>query len=183
MNGGVTNVERRLTGAFSAATFVAWHCCLHQPLERRATMRNLFISLAVGASALAVAAPAAAQPYSQPYARPQGQWVAPSYRYAPYNYGYGYNGYNFVRSMQGRVQRIRGDIRNMEMRRILSYREARRLDNEARAVERRIYQSPRGGIRPAEARGIENRIRKLEVHVMREANDWNRRAGHYRRYW
>jgi hypothetical protein len=140
------------------------------------TMRNVLISLAAAVSVAAVAAPATAQPYGNitPYA-------APVYNYTPYNYGRGYNGYAFVQQMQARVQRIRADIRNMEMRRILSVREARSLDKEARAVERRIYKSPRGGIRPAEARGIENRIRNLEIRVSREARDWNNRPGHYRR--
>jgi hypothetical protein len=140
-------------------------------------MRKFLISIAAAASVAAIAAPAAAQPYGNltPYA-------APVYNYSPYNYGRGYNSYAFVRQMQSRVQRIRADIRNMEVRRILSVREARSLDREARAVERRIYRAPRNGIRPAEARGIENRIRNLEIRVSREARDWNGRVGHYRRY-
>jgi hypothetical protein len=139
-------------------------------------MRKVLISLAAAASAAAIAAPASAQPHGNltPYA-------APVYNFSPYNYGRGYNGYAFVQQMQARVQRIRSDIRNMEMRRILSPREARNLDKEARAVERRIYRAPRGGIRVAEARGIENRIRNLEIRVSREARDWNGRPGHYRR--
>ena len=139
-------------------------------------MRKVLISVAAAASVAAIAAPASAQPYGNmtPYA-------APVYNYAPYNFGRGYNGYAFVQQMQARVQRIRADIRNMEIRRILSPREARSLDNEARAVQRRIYRAPRGGIRPAEARGIENRIRNLEIRVSREARDWNGRPGHYRR--
>jgi hypothetical protein len=133
-------------------------------------MRKFVISLAAAASALAFAAPASAQ------------WVVPTYRYAPYNYAYGYNGLAFAHAMQARVQRIRYDIRNMAARRILSYREARSLDYEARTIERRIYRAPRNGIRPAEARGIENRIRRLERHVAREARDWDGRIGRYRRY-
>jgi hypothetical protein len=141
------------------------------------TMRRVLISLAAAASVAAIAAPATAQPYGNltPYA-------APAYNYSPYNYGRGYNGFAFVQQMQARVQRIRADIRNMEVRRILSPREARSLDREARAVQQRIYKAPRGGIRVAEARGIENRIRNLEIRVSREARDWNGRAGHYRRY-
>jgi hypothetical protein len=140
------------------------------------TMRKVLISLAAAVSVAAVAAPAAAQPHGNltPYA-------APVYNYSPYNYGRGYNGYAFVQQMQARVQRIRADIRNMEMRRILSVREARSLNKEARAIERRIYKAPRGGVRASEARGIENRIRSLEIRVSREARDWNGRVGHYRR--
>jgi hypothetical protein len=132
-------------------------------------MRKIFLSVAAAAAALSFAAPAAAQ------------WAPPVYRYQPYNYGYGYNGIAFARSMADRVQRIRGDIRNMEARRILSYREARSLDNDARSIQRRIFNASRNGIQPGEARNIENRIRRLEIRITREANDWNRRPGH-RRY-
>jgi hypothetical protein len=83
--------------------------------------------------------------------------------------------------MQARVQRIRADIRVMDARRILSNREARSLDNEARQIERRIYTASRNGIQPREARNVERRIRNLEIRVQREATDWNSRAGH-RRY-
>jgi hypothetical protein len=134
-------------------------------------MRKVLISLAAAASAITVAAPASAQV----------TWQIPTYRYAPYNYNYRYSGVAFAQQMQQRVQRIRYDIRNMESRRILSNREARRLDNDARSIERRIYRAPRGGVRPAEARGIENRIRNLEIRIAREASDWDRRARRYRR--
>jgi hypothetical protein len=132
-------------------------------------MRKFLISVAAAASAVAFAAPASAQ------------WVAPTYRYAPYNYGHGYNGMAFVRAMQARVQHVRADIRTMQARRIISWSEARRLENEARTVERRIFKASRNGLRPAEAPGIENRVRKLERHVALEARDRNGRPGHYRR--
>ena len=133
-------------------------------------MRKILVSIAAGAAALGFAAPASAQ------------WAPPVYRYAPYNYGHGYSGHAFARSMADRVQRIRGDIRVMESRRILSHREARSLDADARAIQRRIFNASRNGIQPGEARNIENRIRRLEIRVSREANDWNNRAGHHRRY-
>ena len=133
-------------------------------------MRKFLIPIVAAASALTIAAPAAAQ------------WAPPVYHYAPYNYGRGYNGYSFAHSMMSRVQRIRGDIRALESRRIVSVREARALDNEARSVERRIYRASRNGIQPGEARNVENRIRRLEYRIHREATDWNNRPGHYRRY-
>lgn len=132
-------------------------------------MRKLLFSVIAAASTLAVAAPASAQ------------WAPPVYRYQPYNYNSGFNFHNYARSMQARVQRVRGDIRNMDARRILSNREARSLDNQARNIERRIYMASRNGIQPYEARNLENRIRNLEVRVSREATDWNNRPGH-RRY-
>jgi hypothetical protein len=132
-------------------------------------MRKFVISLAAAASTLAFAAPASAQ------------WVPPVYRYQPYNFGYGFSGINFARAMEGRVQRIRGDIRAMEFRRILGRAEARSLDNQARNLQRRIYRASRFGINPIEARSVEIGIRRLEVRVAREAADWDRRPG-YRRY-
>jgi hypothetical protein len=133
-------------------------------------MRKFLIPIVAAASALAVAAPASAQ------------WAPPVYRYAPYNFGYGYNGFNFARSMANRVQRIRNDIRALEVRRIVSFREARSLDGEARSIQRRIFTASRNGIQPGEARNVENRIRRLEYHIQREASDWNGRPGGHRRY-
>ncbi len=128
-------------------------------------MRKFLIPFVAAASVLAVAAPAAAQ------------WAPPAYRYQQYNYGYGYNGFNFARSMEARVQRIRGDIRKMQERRILSWNEARGLENEAASIQRRIYGASRNGIQPGEARNVENRIQRLEYRVSREASDWNGRSG------
>ena len=142
-------------------------------------MRKVLISLAAAASAIAVAAPASAQVYGN-----LGVWVSPTYNYSPYNYGYGYNSMAFVQQMQARVQRIRYDVRTMQSRRMLSWNEARGLDNQARSIENRIYRAPRGGVRVAEARNIERQIRNLERRVAREARDWDNRYGHrnHRRY-
>jgi hypothetical protein len=131
-------------------------------------MRKFLIPIAVGASALCVAAPATAQ------------WAPPVYRYAPYHFGSGFSGFHFARSMQARVQRIRADIRAMAVRRMLSPSEARALDREARALERRIFRASRFGINPVEARSLEFQIRHLEVRVAREASDWDRRPGRHR---
>jgi hypothetical protein len=133
-------------------------------------MRKLLLPIVAAASALTVAAPAAAQ------------WAPPVYRYTPYNYGRGYSGIRFAQSMQARVQRIRADIRNLEVRRIVSYREARALDNEARSIERKVYRSTGNGIQPGEARNIERRIQRLEYRISREASDRNNRPNRYRRH-
>jgi hypothetical protein len=133
-------------------------------------MRKFLIPIAAAASMLAVAAPAAAQ------------WAPPVYQYNPYNYGNGFRGMNFARSMQSRVERIRADIRTMAMRRILSVREARSLDNQARSLQHRIFRASRNGIRAGEARSLENQIFNLQRRVAREANDWNNRYGRQRRY-
>jgi hypothetical protein len=133
-------------------------------------MRKFLIPIAAAASALTIAAPATAQ------------WAPPVYRYQPYNYGYGFNGFNFARSMQTRVQRIRSDIRALQARRILSFGEARSLDNQARNLQFRIFRASRNGIQPGEARSLENQIRNLEFRVQREATDFNNRPGYRRHY-
>lgn len=131
-------------------------------------MRKFLVPVVAGIAALSVAVPASAQ------------WAPPVYRYQPYNYGYGYNGFNFARSMESRVQRLRNDIRNMQERRILSWQEARNLDRQANNLQHRIYRASRNGIQPGEARRVENQIRNLEYRISREAQDWNGRVGHYR---
>jgi hypothetical protein len=129
-------------------------------------MRKFLISIVAAASTLAVAAPASAQ-----------TWAPPSYRYQAYNFGYGFNGHNFARSMESRVQRLRNDIHVMDSRRVLSNREARSLDNQAARLQNRIYRASRNGIQPYEARSVENQIRNLEYRISREATDWNNRYG------
>lgn len=137
-------------------------------------MRKFLIPIVAAGSALAFAPPAAAQ---------YVQWAPPVYQYNPYNFGYGFNGINFARSMESRVQRVRMDIRVMRDRRVLSRGEARSLDNQARRLQDRIFRASRFGINAYEARSLENQIFNLQRRVAREANDWDRRYGrHYRRY-
>ena len=131
-------------------------------------MRKLLIPIVAAASALAIAAPASAQ------------WAPPVYRYQPINYGYGFSYHAFAQQMENRVQRVRNDIRVMEGRRILSWREGRSLEQQAANLQRRIYRSSRNGIQPGEARRLEAQIRNLEFRVQREATDWNGRPGGYR---
>lgn len=133
-------------------------------------MRKFLVPIVAAASTLAIAAPASAQ-----------AWAPPVYNYQPYYYGHGFNHFNFARSMQSRVERIRRDIRQMEYRRILSPRETRSLEWQASNLQGRIYRASRNGIQPYEAQRLENQIRRLEYRVSREATDWNRRPG-YGRY-
>jgi len=128
-------------------------------------MRKYLIILATAASALAIATPASAQ------------WAPPVYRYAPYDYGSAFSGHRFAASMEGRVQRLRADIRALEVRRIVSRSEARSLDMQARNLQRRIFVASRNGIGPREARNLEWGIRNLERRIQREASDWNNRPG------
>ena len=132
-------------------------------------MRKIFLSIAMAASALAVAAPASAQ------------WTPPVYNYAPYNYGGAFNGHRFAASMETRVQRLRTDIRALEVRGILSRSEGRSLQSQAQNLQRRIYFASRNGIQPREARNLEFGIRNLENRISREARDWNNRPNRNRR--
>ena len=133
-------------------------------------MRKFLIPIVAAASTLAIAAPAAAQ------------WAPPVYNYQPYNYGRGWNFHEYARSMEMRVQRVRNDIRQLQARRILSWQEARSLENQAADIQRRIYRKSRNGIQPGEARQLENQIRNLEYRVSREARDWNNRPNRRHRY-
>ena len=137
-------------------------------------MRKFLIPIVAAGSALAFAAPASAQ-----YAR---HWVPPVYNYQPYNYGNGWSYHAFANSMQQRVERVRRDIRAMQAQRILSWGEARSLEQQAANIQRHIYNRSRNGIQPNDARVLERQIRNLEFRVQREARDWNNRPNRGRRY-
>ena len=128
-------------------------------------MRKYLIPIVAGVSVVAMAAPASAQ-----YARPVD-------RYRGYNQGYGFDG----RGLQIRVDRVREQIRRLEERRVLSFREGRSLEYQAMDLQRRIARASGNGIQPGEARRLEEGIRRLEYRVQREATDLNNRPG-YRRY-
>jgi hypothetical protein len=134
-------------------------------------MLKFLIPVAVAATALTVAAPAAAQYAPRPYN---------GYGYDR-GYGQGFEG-PFAQRLSERVHRVQRQIRDLEYRRLLSPREARYLESEARDLERSIYRDSRNGIQPGEAQRIEERLRRLEYRVQREASDFNNRPGGYRRY-
>ena len=132
-------------------------------------MRKFLIPAVVALSALAAASPAAAQYYpGQPY---PGQG-------APYGNAYGYHN-NQGRGLEVRLQRIRNDIRQLDRRNVISNREARSLDNEARNLQLRVRQIAWNGINPREGIEVERRINRLQDRIRREANDRNGRAGAY----
>ena len=141
-------------------------------------MRTFLISLAAAASALAVATPAPAQYYPQPqgygYGQPQGYgYGQQAYGYGQQGYGYN-NGYGQVHSLQMRINMIQRQIDQLDRRNVLSNREARRLRDESRELERRLAQVSRYGLDPRERQNIEIRIARLEQRVRYEANDGNR---------
>ncbi|MEO7602724.1 MAG: hypothetical protein ABIS39_05610 [Sphingomicrobium sp.] len=151
-------------------------------------MRRVTMTLVAAGAAIAFAAPASAQYYPAPtYGQAGYGYQQPGYGYQQPGYAnqgnwlFNFRDQRYVRMMQDRVQRIRHDIRQMGAMRILSYREVRDLDRDARLIQDRINRYARFGVGPNEARKIDNRVRRLEMRVMREANDWNRRPG-TRRY-
>ena len=117
-------------------------------------MRKFLISAAVAATALTAAAPAAAQ-----WAQPQG-------------YGYGYNGnYGQVRRLDARIDSVQRQIVRLDRRNILSNREAARLRDDARELERRLHNSARNGLSQREAYNIERGIQRIEYRLQRDARD------------
>jgi len=127
-------------------------------------MRKYLISIAAGVSVIAMAAPASAQ-----YAPRVDRY----HRYDPAAFD--------GRGLQVRVDRIRQQIRRLEVQRILSAREGRSLENQAGNLQRRIFMASRNGIQPGEARRLNDDVRRLEYRVQREATDFNNRPDH-RRY-
>ncbi len=125
-------------------------------------MRKFVISLAAAGAALAIATPAAAQYY-------------PGQQYgAPYGNAYGYNNNGHIRSLQVRIDRLQRQISQLDRRNILTNREARRLRDESRDLERRLYSNARNGLSPREAQNIEYRIARLEQRIRYEATDGRR---------
>ena len=127
-------------------------------------MRKFLVSAAIAASTLVAAAPAAAQ------------WAPPQ----PQGYGYGYNqNYGQVRRLQARIDQLQRQIRHLDRRNILSEREASRLRNESRELERRLRYGASNGLNGREAYNIERGIQRLEVRIQRDARDGNRYGNHY----
>ena len=123
-------------------------------------MRKVFISVVAATSALAFAAPASAQNYP-------GQQ-------APYGNAYGYNNYGQVRRLQAQIDQVQRHISRLDRRNILSEREANRLRNESRDIERQLRYMARNGLNPNEANSIHYRINRLEQRIAYEARDGNR---------
>jgi len=125
-------------------------------------MRKFLISTALMASTLAVAAPAAAQ------------WAQP----VPQGYAYGYDNHGQARRLEVRVAQIRREIQQLDRRDILSNREARRLDEQARNLQQRVRYIGQNGIDRRERYAVERQIAQLEQRIQREASDGNRRTGY-----
>ena len=122
-------------------------------------MRKFLIPAAVLAATLATAVPAAAQ-------------------WAPQGNAYGYDNRGQGRRLEVRLMQLRREIGQLHRRDILSNREARRLDGEARSLEYRIRQLRQYGISREERYSIERQIARLEQRIRIQATDGNRRYGY-----
>jgi hypothetical protein len=123
-------------------------------------MRKFLFSVAAAASALAVATPASAQ------------WgPAPP---VPYGNAYGYNNWGHVRALQARIDNLQRRIAQLDNRDRINEREARRLREDARELERRLRAAGRNGLNPVEARNIEYRLARIEQRLIRDARDGRR---------
>ena len=130
-------------------------------------MRKFLISAAVAAGAMTIAAPAAAQ------------WAPPPPAYgAPYGnaYGYGQNTHGQFRSLQVRIDRLQREMRRLDQRNIITNREAARLMDDSRDLERRLYRNARDGrgLTLSEIRAVEVRLVRLEQRLWRDARDGRR---------
>jgi hypothetical protein len=121
-------------------------------------MRKFLIPAAVLAATLATAAPAAAQ-------------------WAPNGNAYGYDNRGQGRRLEVRLMQLRREIAQLDRRNILSNREARRLDAEARHIEYRIREMRQYGLDRRERFMIERQIARLEQNIRYQATDGNRRYG------
>ncbi len=124
-------------------------------------MRKFLVSAALVTATLAAAVPASAQ-WSRPV--PQGN-------------AYGYENYGQARRLEVRVMQLRRQIAQLDRRNILSNREARRLDAEARNLTIRVRQLAYNGIDRRERYAVERQIANLEQRIRYEARDGNRRPG------
>lgn len=141
-------------------------------------MRNVLISLAAAASAVAIGSPASAQWAPPP---PQPGYGGQHYGGPGYGMpGYGAPGYgDFARmhSLQQRVEQLRQRIHRLDRMNRLSNREARRLNGHAVALQRRIAHASYRGISPWERHDLERRIEGLRQAVRYASRDGNRRWG------
>jgi hypothetical protein len=169
-------------------------------------MRKFLVSLAVAASALAVASPAAAQWTPQHYGYPQppayGYPQQPAYGYPQPGYGYGYgHGYGYqnpyqppygnafayqasyqqLRATQVRINRIQADLRRLAQYRMISRSEYSNRLQESREIERRFFRNTRDGwgLSIRELYDVQNRIARLEQRISRDIRD----GRHWRFRW
>ena len=139
-------------------------------------MRKFLIPLAAAASTLAIASPASAQWYPQPvtYGTP---------------YAYGHASFGQARALQARVDHLQREIRRVAQYRMISPRDYRNLQQQARSIELRLRRDARDGygLTPREVFANERRIVRLEQRLQQRVamnmRHGNRYAYGYGRRW
>ncbi|QNM82850.1 hypothetical protein H8M03_00280 [Sphingomonas sabuli] len=161
-------------------------------------MRKVLLSLALAAGTLAVATPAAAQwgrpvvqygySYGSPYGYANGYQNGYGYQNAyGYQNGYGYqNNYGQVFALQSRINKLQSTINQLDRRDYIRNREADRLRNASRTIERRLQSVARYGLSPNESYEMQNRIAGLEQRIQRvlyEGRTWRRDDRRWNDFW
>jgi hypothetical protein len=126
-------------------------------------MRKIILTAVLLSSAFA-AAPAAAQ-----------------YRDYDRGYGYGYN-QNHGRGIEQQLRQLSQRVDAMYQRRLLSDREASRLQGNVRDIERRFYDYARNGLSPREHQDLQYRIHNLRERLQRERWEGRQERRDDRRY-
>ena len=120
-------------------------------------MKTLLASVAAVAALTAVAAPAAAQPYG--YDRSASE--------RSYDRGDRYGGHQVDRREERIAHQIERGLRNGSLTR----REAARLHNELRDIERLEARARYGGLSRWERAQLDNRLDRLEARLQSERHD------------
>jgi hypothetical protein len=126
-------------------------------------MRKIILTAVLLSTAFA-AAPAAAQ-----------------YRDYDRGYGHGYN-QNHGRGIEQQLRQLSQRVDNMYQRRLLSDREASRLQRDVREIERRLYDYARNGLSPREHQDLQYRIHDLRERIQRERWEGRQERRDDRRY-
>lgn len=149
-------------------------------------MRKVLISLATAAGLLAIATPASAQWVAQPQPAPYGGYYGNAYG-SPYGYAYGYQAnYGQVRMLQSRIDQLQRQINMLDRRDVIRNREADRLRDSSRNIERRLHSSSRYGLNPRESYDMQLRIARLEQRiqlVLRDGHRWGRNDRRWNDFW
>jgi predicted RNase H-like nuclease (RuvC/YqgF family) len=112
-------------------------------------MRKIILTAVLLSTAFA-AAPAAAQ-----------------YRDYDRGYGHSYN-QNHARGIEQQLRQLSQRIDHMYERRLLSGREASRLQRDVADIQRRLYDYSRNGLNPREHQDLQYRIHNLRERLQRE---------------
>lgn len=93
------------------------------------------------------------------------------------NSGWNNNGWDNSRDLRSQINQLDREVDRAQNRRLISNREAQRLDREVNQLERLHAQYARNGFSRVELRTLENRIDQVQRMVRNEINDRDGRRG------